>query len=209
MKILTTLIDFFKIPIKRFVVEIAIVLNKVSGGRISPTSITLLGFSLHILIAWLIAIQQNIWAGILLIVFGLFDALDGALARLQKTDGPKGMLLDSITDRMKEVFLYMGAAYAISNTHSSRYIVWVVAACGASLLVSYVNAWGEVVIGSSKSTDHTTNKSFRSGMMTFEIRMTVLVLGLLANQLLIVVMFLAIASTVTALGRMRSVMQKL
>lgn len=209
MKIITVIIDFFKIPIKRFVVEIAILLNKISGGRISPTSITLLGFSLHIVIAWLIAIQQNIWAGILLIVFGLFDALDGALARLQKTDGPKGMLLDSITDRMKEVFLFMGAAYALSNTHSARFVVWVVAACGASLLVSYVNAWGEVVIGSSKSTDHTTNKSFRSGMMTFEIRMTVMVLGLLANQLLAVIIILAIASTITALGRMRSVMQKL
>jgi len=189
--------------------NLAAVLNKVTGGRITPASITLTGFSLHIVIAFLIATRHNIWAAILLIIFGLFDALDGALARLQKTDGPKGMLLDSITDRMKEIILYISAAYAIVSVDTSKVVVWAVAACGASLLVSYVNAWGEVVIGSSKSTDHTTNRSFRNGLMTFEIRMSVLVIGLLLNQLLPAIIFIAVASSITALNRMRSIMQKL
>ncbi len=118
-------------------------------------------------------------------------------------------MLDSMTDRMKEIILYTGVAYALSVTHSAKDVVWVVAACGASLLVSYVNAWGEVVIGSSKSTDHTTNRSFRSGVMTFEIRMFLLWLGLLSNQIFPVVVILAIASPLTALGRMNSVMKKL
>lgn len=189
--------------------QLAAILNTISGGRITPNYITFTGFGLHILIAILIATRHNIWAGVLLLVFGLFDALDGALARLQKTDGPKGMLLDSITDRMKEVILYSGVAYALVATGTTYGVVWAVAACGASLLVSYVNAWGEVVIGSSKSTDHTTNRSFRSGVMTFEIRMFFIWIGLLSNQLLPLVVFLAIASTLTALGRLRSVMQKL
>ena len=213
MKLLTKLlfwiIDSIKNPIKAGITELAVLLNRISGGRITPSSITLTGFSLHILIAFLIATRHNIWAGVLLLIFGLFDALDGALARLQKTDGPKGMLLDSITDRMKEVILYTGAAYAISVDHSAQMVPWAVAACGASLLVSYVNAWGEVVIGSSKSTDHTTNRSFRSGVMTFEIRMFFMFVGLLTNQLLPLVVFLAIASTITALNRMRNIMKRL
>jgi len=45
--------------------------------------------------------------------------------------------------------------------------------------------------------------------MTFEIRMTVLVIGLLFNQLLPAIIFIAIASSLTALNRMRSIMQKL
>ncbi len=208
-KTLNQAIDLIRIPIKTAIIQLAVVVNKISGGRITPSSITLTGFSLHILIAVLIATRHNIWAGILLLIFGLFDALDGALARLQKTDGPKGMLLDSITDRMKEVILYTGAAYAISVTHSPQVVPWAVAACGASLLVSYVNAWGEVVIGSSHSTDHTTNRSFRSGVMTFEIRMFFMFIGLLSDQILPTVIFLSIASTLTALGRMRSIMQKL
>lgn len=206
---LNKIIDLVRIPIKQMMSYLAALLNRVTGGRITPASITLTGFSLHIFIAVLVATRHNIWAALLLIVFGLFDALDGALARLQKTDGPKGMLLDSITDRMKEIILYISAAYAIVHIYGPYAAVWAVAACGASLLVSYVNAWGEVVIGSSKSTDHTTNRSFRSGLMTFEIRMTVLVIGLLFDQLLPAIIFIAIASSLTALNRMRSIMQKL
>ncbi len=203
------IIDIIRIPLKQFMSYLAAVLNRLTGGRITPTSITLTGFSLHILIAWLIAMHHNIWAAILLFVFGMFDALDGALARLQKSDSPRGMLLDSITDKIKEILLHIGIAYALVVSGNYYYAVWSVAACGASILVSYVNAWGEVLVSSRKSADHTTNKSFRSGIMTFEIRMTVIFFGLLLDRMPEMVVLLSIASALTALGRVRNVYQKL
>lgn len=207
--LINKVIDLIRLPLKQFMSYLAAILNKISGGRITPTSITLTGFSLHILIAILIATQHYVWAAVLLLIFGMFDALDGALARLQKSDSPRGMLLDSITDKIKEVMLHIGIAYALVATGKYYYAVWSVAACGASILVSYVNAWGEVLVSSRKSADHTTNKSFRSGIMTFEIRMTVVFFGLLFNVLPQMVVFLSISSMLTALGRVKNVYKKL
>lgn len=203
------IIDLVRLPIKKFMSYLAAILNRVTGGRVTPTMITLTGFTVHILIALLIARQHNVWAAILLIIFGMFDALDGALARLQKSDSQKGMLIDSITDKIKEVMLHIGIAYALVVSGKYYFVVWSVAACGASLLVSYVNAWGEAVASIRQSADHTTNKSFRSGIMTFEIRMTVIVFGLLLNQLPFMVVFLSISSALTALGRVRNIFNKL
>ena len=189
--------------------KLAGVLNRLSGGRLNPSAITLVGFVMHIPIAWLIATRHNLWAAGLLVFFGLFDALDGALARVQKREGPKGMLLDSVTDKIKEVFLYLGVGYALIVTGGPYLVLWAVAACGASLLVSYVNAWGEVVLTNAPLANHQTNRSFRTGLMTFEIRMFVLVLGLLTNHLATAVIFIAIAAALTALERFVSIYRKL
>ena len=89
------------------------------------------------------------------------------------------------------------------------YAVWAVAACGVSLLVSYVNAWGEAMVGKKKLPGGTPNQTFRSGLMTYDVRMTVLFLGLLANRIEIAVVFIALVSLFTALGRARNIMQRL
>lgn len=204
-RLVSTIRDFNKGLIGQF----AVVLNKLTGGRISANVITMTSLLIHVPIALLIAWGHNYWAAGLLLVFGLFDALDGAIARLQKTSSSKGMLLDSITDRIKEVLLYVGAAYSFIHVGRPYYAVWALAACGISMLVSYVNAWGEVVITSHKTESHQVNKSFRSGIMTYDVRLTFFFLGLLSNQLRFVVVFIAATSIVTALGRMRSIMQRL
>lgn len=202
------LVDFIRQPIKRFLGSLAALLNKLSGGRITPTAITLTGFAMHIAIAFLIARQRYVLAGVLLIFFGLFDALDGALARLQKTDGPKGMFLDSVTDKIKETILYTAATYALIATHHHQAAVWAAAACGASLLVSYTNAWGEVAL-SALPKNHQRNRTFRTGLMQFDVRIAVFIAGLLLNQLPAVMVIIAIGASVTALGRISSVLGKL
>ena len=111
--LLNTLLDTIRNSIKLVVHNIAVALNKMTGGKLSANVITYVGLVTHIPIAWLIAQQQNYIAAGLLVFFGLFDTLDGALARLQKTAGNQGMLLDASTDRMKEVLLYTGAASAL------------------------------------------------------------------------------------------------
>ncbi|MDQ5958686.1 MAG: CDP-alcohol phosphatidyltransferase family protein, partial [Patescibacteria group bacterium] len=62
--------------------KIAGLLNKISGGKITPNGITWFGFFMHIPIAYFIATGNLIIAGVGLIIFGLFDTLDGELARL-------------------------------------------------------------------------------------------------------------------------------
>ena len=186
---------------------IAKALNTTTRGKVSPSSITIIGLLAHIPIAWLIATRYNNKAALLLVIFGLFDALDGALARLQGKASNAGMLLDAATDRMKEVLLYTGAAYALIAIGKPYWAVWAVVACGASIVVSYVKAKGETAVKGLPPNE--VNRLFQDGLMRFEIRMFVLVLGLLANQLAYALVFIAITSSLTAISRLRNIMKKL
>ncbi len=181
-------------------------LDNLSGGKISPNAITIIGLLAHFLIAYLIVNNHFIISAVLLVVFGLFDALDGALARVQNKTSKKGMLLDSITDRLKEIVIYTSLAISLTNQGNSLAIIWVVMACGASLLISYINAWGEVV---NKDKKHQVNKSFRLGFMSYDIRVLTIVIGLLTGYTLQAIMFIVIFGFWTAGVRFISIMNNL
>lgn len=189
--------------------QLARLINSASGGKITPNMITIIGLIMHIYIAWLIAQRSFTLAAILLVIFGLFDTLDGELARLQKTTSSAGMLLDATTDRMKEVLLYSGAAYALISIGNTSAAVWAVAACGGSLLVSYVKAKGETAIKDTKLSANQVNRLFQDGFLRFEVRMFLLVLGLLSGYLGMVIIIIAIAAWVTAIQRLYLITKKL
>ena len=203
------LLDTARDSVRSLMNQIARGLNRLSGGKLSPNAVTLFGFTMHLRIAYLIAIQQNYWAAGLLVVFGLFDALDGSLARLQGTANSAGMVLDASTDRMKEVILYTGAAYALIDQGQPKFAVWAVAACGASLCVSYVKAKGETAVQDSKLTPNQINRLFADGLMRFEVRMAVLIVGLLADRLAFAVVLIAVSSALTAFSRLIRITRKL
>lgn len=189
-------------------------LNRVTGGRLSPNAVTIVGLLAHIPIAYLIATDSWPLAALLLLIFGLFDTLDGDLARLQKVDSPAGMLLDSTTDRMKEIILYIGigyglVSYAKSAQEAAITTAFIAAACGGSVLVSYVNAWGEVVMASAGLQKHKINQAFRGGILRFEVRMFLLIFGLVTGWLESVVIVIAILAWFTALERLYNITKRL
>lgn len=199
--------------VRRFVKSImrglAKALDKLSGGKLSPNAITYTGLVMHVPIAYLIAVDRLVPAGILLIVFGLFDTLDGELARLQNKAGNRGMFLDSVTDRIKEVMLYVGVGYLFVSLDQAWLAVWAIAACGLSVVVSYVNAWGEVALSKQTTANHQQNKSFRSGLLTYDVRIFLLIIGLLFGVLEYVVVIIAVLSLLTVVQRTSLVLRKL
>lgn len=209
MKALDAFLDAVRDAVRSFMNTIAKTLNNVSGGRITPNFITLTGLLMHVPIAWLIAQGYFGYAALLLVVFGLFDALDGALARLQKKSGSAGMLLDASTDRMKEVILYTGAAFALVNIGQAFWAVWAVAACGASICVSYVKAKGETAVAGGKLAPNEVNRLFQDGLGRFEIRMFLLIIGLLLGELGSVLVIITLLSTYTAFERLIKITRKL
>jgi CDP-diacylglycerol--glycerol-3-phosphate 3-phosphatidyltransferase len=204
------IIDLVRTFVRAVIKHIAAWLNHLSNGRISPNGVTMFGFLMHIPIALVIIRGDYIFAAVLLVFFGLFDTLDGELARLQLRASPQGMLLDALTDRLKEVILYTGIAVRLNQTHSMA-VGWCVLACGASLSVSYVKAKGESAVASQlhQIDHHKLNYMFKDGLMSFEIRMTVLVLGLLVNQLLPAVIFIAVSSLLTVVSRYKHIVKEL
>lgn len=164
---------------------------------------------MHIPIAGLIAAGYFGYAALLLVIFGLFDTLDGELARLQKRASAAGMLLDASTDRMKEVLLYIGSAYVLAGTGRGHIAAWAVAACGASICVSYIKAKGETAVKDKGLTPNEINRLFQDGLGRFEVRMALLVAGLLTNQLLPVLIIITVLSTYTAFERLIKISKKL
>lgn len=209
MSPINTTLDTARLWVRAVMRKIAGLLNHLTGGRISPNSITLIGLSMHGLIAWLIATGHNLLAAVFLLVFGLFDALDGELARLQKKDSAAGMLLDASTDRMKEVMLYTGAAYLFVNLGRPHMAAWAVLACGASLCVSYVKAKGETAVAKSNLTTSEVNRLFQDGLGRFEIRMFVLLVGLVTNRVILAVIIIALLSIYTTFERLIKISRKL
>lgn len=200
--ILHTFLDTCRDLVRGFMRKVARGINKLTHGQVSPTSITMIALVAHVPIAWLIAIDQNTAAAVLLVFFGLFDTLDGELARLQGKAGDAGMLLDAATDRIKEVFLYCGAAYVLVAQGRPYFAVWAVAACGASLAVSYVKAKGETAVAGQNLTNQQVNRLFQDGFLRYEIRMFILFVGLLSGRLGIALVAIAVFSTFTAFGRL-------
>jgi CDP-diacylglycerol--glycerol-3-phosphate 3-phosphatidyltransferase len=202
-------LEAVKQAVRRVMRHLAAALHAVTGGRLTPNTVTVIGLLAHVPIAWLIAMQHFYWAAAGLVVFGLFDTLDGELARLQKRESPSGALLDSITDRVKEVILYAAAAWAIiAQTGHAYFAVWAVVACGCALLTSYVNAAGDVAVH-KLGRQHATNSAFRGGLFPFEIRMFVLLLGLLSNHLAPAIIAIAVGAGLTAAMRLLRIFKTL
>ncbi len=191
--------------------SLAVFLNKITNGKITPNGVTIVGTLMHAPIAWLIATQHFIWAAALLLIFGLFDTLDGELARLQGRSSVRGMLLDASTDRIKEAMLYTGVAYVLATGAHPATAAWAAAATGASISVSYVKAKGEAAVASSgkEIPHHVLNRMFADGVLTFEIRMFVLLVGLLANQLVWATAIVAVGAGFTVLQRLVRITNKI
>lgn len=209
MRFINSLLDACRSAVKSIMNVIARGLNSLTGGRLSPNAVTITSLLAHVPVAWLIAQGYFGYAALGLVVFGLFDALDGGLARLQGKASNAGMLLDASTDRMKEVLLYVGAAFALVAQDQAYYAAWAVAACGGSLLVSYVKAKGETAVAGGKLTANEVNRLFQDGLMRYEIRMAALIIGLVGGKLAWAVIFIAITSWLTAFVRLVKISAKL
>lgn len=187
------------------VARLARTLDRLSKGRLTPDFITWTGVIAHLPIAAGIAYGKLEIAGLLLIFFGLFDVLDGELARYQKTASPRGMMVDASTDRIKEVAIYSGVAYYLSQT---AYFSWAwipVLALGTTLTVTYVKAKGEVAYAIKNKPDdhHKLNRMYDEGLVPFEVRIGIIIIGLLAGQVLIASGLVAILGTISIFERIR------
>jgi len=74
---------------------------------VNPNKVTVIGFIITVFAA--IALTQNLLAGgILIIVGGIFDLLDGVVARVNNRATDFGAFLDSVLDRYSDALLLLG-----------------------------------------------------------------------------------------------------
>jgi len=94
-----------------------------AARRVSPDLLTILGVCLSLLAALLLGRGSFFAAGLVLLLAGLCDILDGDVARERGLVSPFGAFLDSTLDRVSEGALYIGLAY-FYFTRSQTATVW-------------------------------------------------------------------------------------
>ncbi|MGZ7067211.1 MAG: archaetidylinositol phosphate synthase [Methanobacterium sp.] len=76
--------------------------------HVNPNILTIIGLFIGILAGYMFAIGNLLLGGILILLSGFFDVIDGAVARNQNSHSPFGSILDSTTDRLTDAFIIMG-----------------------------------------------------------------------------------------------------
>jgi len=119
--------------------------------RLNPNYLTTVGLILSIPTAYLFGIGHLRLGGFLMLVGGVFDVIDGKVARATNRVTKFGALYDSTLDRYSEVMIFFGLAYyfitsdwRVGNFNLSLIIAVVVSvAIGGSMMTSYVRARAE------------------------------------------------------------------
>lgn len=110
---------------------------------LSPNIWTVIGFLVSIVSAIAYSLYNYtelapFYGGIILLIAGFIDMIDGSIARATKRVSKKGAFLDSTLDRVSEIAIYAGILYAgLAND------LLILVAITSSLLVSYARARAE------------------------------------------------------------------
>jgi CDP-diacylglycerol--glycerol-3-phosphate 3-phosphatidyltransferase len=182
-----TLAEKMRIWFRWLLEPIAAFLNRIG---IRPNTVTIIGLLGTVGCAILIAFGHMTWAGLLLLVMGPVDALDGALARLRKEASDWGAFVDSVTDRYSELFIFCGFMIFYLTQDQPVGVILAYLAAAGSVLVSYVKARADA-----------SRLDANVGLLTRVERYIVLIPLLVFNQPLAILIIIAIFGNFTALQR--------
>jgi len=146
----TTLRTQMQLGIYRVIDPFVKVLIKIG---LTPNAVTLIGFILNIGVAaiFIFGAEEGVrddfsevgWAGGLILFAGLFDMLDGQVARLGNMKSVFGALFDSVLDRYSELIMFLGICYYLVAQHYFLSSIFAFIALIGSMMVSYVRARAE------------------------------------------------------------------
>jgi CDP-diacylglycerol--glycerol-3-phosphate 3-phosphatidyltransferase len=165
--------------------------------RIHPHVLTLSGLAISILAFNFFRQGLFLSAGIMVVLAGVCDVLDGRLARETNRMSKFGALMDSTIDRYSEVLLFLGLAIYFYDKHS-HIVYLIILALTGSFMVSYTRARAEGL-----------GIACRVGIMKREERITYLAIGSLLGAIpgigiyfvLVTIWFIAIFANVTVIQR--------
>ena len=123
-----------------FVLPVVTVMYRIG---LKPNHVTFFGLAVTVVAACLIS-KNELWlGGVVLLLAGVFDLLDGALARLIGQPSRFGALFDSVVDRLCESVVLLGLLVKFAEEGSTIGIFLAYLAVVGSLMVSYLRARSE------------------------------------------------------------------
>ena len=161
---------------------------------IFPNTMTLIGLAGNVVGAILLALGHITVGGIVILVMGAIDSLDGTMARLRGMPSEFGAFVDSVSDRYSELVIYAGLLYYFLHQGD-----WITA------LVVYIAAAGSVLVSYIRARAASVGMDTKVGFLSRFERYLVLAPSLIFNIPKIGIWIIAIFANFTAIQRIADV----
>jgi CDP-diacylglycerol--glycerol-3-phosphate 3-phosphatidyltransferase len=168
--------------------------------KISPNALTFIGLVINVVAAVLFGYAKGedhwrmfLYAGLVIIGAGVFDMVDGRVARATNQVTVFGAFFDSVIDRYSDVALFFGLLVYYARAERLFYVGLVAFVMVSSLMVSYTRARAEALIGQC-----------RVGFMERPERIVLIIIGALFERwgaMAPCLWVLALFSTITVIHR--------
>lgn len=189
-----TFTDFLRTRFKGVLDPIAGFLNRLG---LMPNTVTLLGLLGNTIGAYFLATGHITLGGVIILLMGPIDALDGTMARLRGMSSDFGAFVDSVTDRYSELVIFGGLLFYYLQQQN-----WL----GAGL--AYLAACGSVLVSYTRARAQSLHMDAKVGLFSRVERFLLLAPCLVINQPLIALWILAVLTNVTAVQRILHVRQQ-
>jgi CDP-diacylglycerol--glycerol-3-phosphate 3-phosphatidyltransferase len=189
-----TFTDFLRTRFKGVLDPIASFLNRLG---LMPNTVTLLGLFGNTIGAYFLATGNITLGGVIILLMGPIDALDGTMARLRGMNSDFGAFVDSVTDRYSELVIFGGLLFYFMQQQN-----WL----GVGL--AYLAAAGSVLVSYTRARAQSLKMEAKVGIFSRVERFLLLAPCLVINQPMIALWILAILTNVTAFQRILHVRQQ-
>jgi CDP-diacylglycerol---glycerol-3-phosphate 3-phosphatidyltransferase len=170
---------------------IRLIVHGLALSKIHPNVLTFLGLVINMAAAALLAVGRFRLAGAVIIGAGLFDMVDGRVARETNRVTRFGGFFDSVLDRYSDLALLVGMLVWYGSINRPFYVVLTALAMTGSVMVSYTRARAENTIPTCKV-----------GFMERPERVVLVIIGALFLRMAQVLWVIAVLSNLTVVHRM-------
>jgi CDP-diacylglycerol--glycerol-3-phosphate 3-phosphatidyltransferase len=160
---------------------------------LKPNTMTLAGLGLNLLGAAFLSQGWMTTGGLLVLLAGPFDGLDGTMARQLGQPTKFGAFVDSVTDRWSEMFIFLGLLYYYLRLDSPI--------SGLACILVFVATMGSVMVSYTKARAESLGFDCNVGVLTRMERYLVLAPLLVVRQPYLALWIIAVLANVTALQR--------
>ncbi len=163
---------------------------RLSKHQVNPNYLTFIGLGINIWATVLFAKGMFFWAGLVVLLGGVFDMLDGAVARVTQKVTKFGAFLDSVIDRYSDMLMLFGLLIWYAKIDQIFYMGLTGMVIVGSVMTSYTRARAESLIPACKV-----------GFLERAERVVMLVIGALTDRLAVVLWIMAILTNWTVFQR--------
>ncbi len=170
---------------------IVLIVRGLALSKIHPNVLTFIGLLINIVAAVLLGAGRFRAAGFVILGAGIFDMVDGRVARETNQVTRFGGFFDSVLDRYSDLALLMGLLVWYGSINRPFYVVLTAIVMTGSVMVSYTRSRAENAIPTCKV-----------GFMERPERVVLLIIGALFDRMAPVLWIIAVLANITVIHRM-------